>query len=191
MFHRGEPPEYAAPTPDGKTNLTLAELRANYFRSQEKKLEQTTIDGMRLHFNHPTRILGAERLIPTLLRPRPPEVCRFAIGRMDRSQRLSQGTEGKAGLGQTETEFLQAPPGKARGTEQATPPPVCRQHQEGDRDAANRMELGTTPTRPSRGVPRNRPRLRQDRGEPAIHDLEEAERRVAAGDDPEEIWDCV
>ena len=32
-------------------------------------MEQTTLDGIRLHFDHLTRILGSKRLIPTLMRP--------------------------------------------------------------------------------------------------------------------------
>jgi hypothetical protein len=45
--HDGKPPEYPAPQ---QKELTLGELREAYFRSQEKKLEQTTLDGIRLHF---------------------------------------------------------------------------------------------------------------------------------------------
>src|SRR4051794_27680667 len=41
LFHRGKPPEHAEATANGKKGLTLAELRDAYFRSQEKKLEQT------------------------------------------------------------------------------------------------------------------------------------------------------
>src|SRR5205807_7837064 len=48
--------------------LTLGELREKYFSSQERKLEQTTLEGIRLHFDHLTRILGGKRLIPTLSR---------------------------------------------------------------------------------------------------------------------------
>src|SRR5258708_2206269 len=68
MSHRGKPPEYAAPTPEGETVLTLAELRTAYFRSQQKKLEQTTLDGIDLHFNHLARILGQDRLVHGLTR---------------------------------------------------------------------------------------------------------------------------
>ena len=36
---------------------------------QEKKLEQTTLDGIKLHFDHLERVLGKDRLMPTLLAP--------------------------------------------------------------------------------------------------------------------------
>src|ERR1700691_1293590 len=64
MFHRGKPPEYAAATANGEKELTLSDVRDAYFDSQEKKLEQPTLDGIRLHFDHLTRILGPKRLIP-------------------------------------------------------------------------------------------------------------------------------
>ena len=63
MFHRGKPPEYEAAS-NGKKELALGDLREAYFRSQEKKLEQTTLDGIRLHFDHLTRILGSQATHP-------------------------------------------------------------------------------------------------------------------------------
>jgi hypothetical protein len=69
MFHRGKLPEQvaavAAVAAEGK-QLTLQELREFYFCSQEKKLEQTTLDGIRLHFDHLTRILGGTSVVPLL-----------------------------------------------------------------------------------------------------------------------------
>src|SRR5262249_4087375 len=37
--------------------------------SQEKKLEQTTLDGIRLHFDHLIRILGGKSAVPLIQRP--------------------------------------------------------------------------------------------------------------------------
>jgi hypothetical protein len=54
MYHKGNPPTKAA----DHHRLTLSELREAYFTSQVKKLEQTTLDGIRLHFCHLERILG-------------------------------------------------------------------------------------------------------------------------------------
>ena len=68
MFHRGKPPEHPA-TSTAPNELTLGGLREAYFRSQEKKLEQTTLDGIRLHFDHLKRILGSKAVIPLLKRP--------------------------------------------------------------------------------------------------------------------------
>ena len=52
MFHRGKP---LKPT---RNEVTLTELREAYLTSQEKKLEQTTLEGIRLHFDHLEHILG-------------------------------------------------------------------------------------------------------------------------------------
>jgi integrase len=48
--------------------LTLAGLRDDYIRSQKGKLEETTLDGIRLHFGHLTRILGENCHVPSLSR---------------------------------------------------------------------------------------------------------------------------
>ncbi len=63
--HDGKPPDFEAAI---KNEWTLSELQESYFRSQEKKLEQTTLAGIRLHFNHLFRILGAKRLVASLCR---------------------------------------------------------------------------------------------------------------------------
>src|SRR5947209_3630489 len=57
MFHRRKPPEYIAVTSNGRKELTLTDLQDAYLRSQVKKLEATTLEGIRLHFDHLTRIL--------------------------------------------------------------------------------------------------------------------------------------
>src|SRR5438067_11302076 len=64
MFHRGKPPEQAPTIAAARKELTLRELQQAYFASQEKKLEQTTLDGIRLHFDHLERILGGKTVIP-------------------------------------------------------------------------------------------------------------------------------
>ena len=63
--HDGKPPDLPALP---KKELTLADLRDAYFASQQKKLEQTTLDGIGLHFDHLMRILGAKRLVAPLTR---------------------------------------------------------------------------------------------------------------------------
>jgi len=65
LQHDGKPPQHVS---TGCKDLTLAKLRDGYLASQQRKLEQTTLDGIRLHFNHLVRILGADKLIPTLAR---------------------------------------------------------------------------------------------------------------------------
>src|SRR5690242_566931 len=68
MFHGGNPPEHVAAMAAERRELALAELREAYFRSQEERLEQTTLDGIRLHFDHLTRILRGDSVIPLLTR---------------------------------------------------------------------------------------------------------------------------
>jgi hypothetical protein len=48
--------------------LTLSELRKVYFKSQDGKLEKTTLHGIHQHFNHLVRILGENCHIPSLSR---------------------------------------------------------------------------------------------------------------------------
>jgi integrase len=67
MFHRGKPPGHIAAVE--KRDLTLTELREAYFKSQDKKLEETTLDGIRLHFDHLERILGGKSSVPLISRP--------------------------------------------------------------------------------------------------------------------------
>src|SRR5690349_16801713 len=66
MFHRGKPPEHIAP--NGQKLLTLESLREAYLRSQERKLEPNTIEGIRLHFSHLIRILGGKIQLTLLKR---------------------------------------------------------------------------------------------------------------------------
>ena len=63
--HDGKPPDHPQPQ---REELTLATLRDVYFKSQEKKLEETNLKGIALHFNHLYRILGPNQLVPTLTR---------------------------------------------------------------------------------------------------------------------------
>src|SRR5687767_10345535 len=44
--HDGRPPEYAATVAVERKELTLEVLREAYFKSQEKKLEETTLEGI-------------------------------------------------------------------------------------------------------------------------------------------------
>jgi hypothetical protein len=63
--HEGKPPSYSV---SKAKELTLSGLRKAYFESQKKRLEQTTLSAISLHFDHLVRILGGERLIPTMSR---------------------------------------------------------------------------------------------------------------------------
>src|SRR5262245_55214407 len=69
MFHRGKPPEQAATVAAERKELTLVELRDVYFESQKKKQEETSLNGIGLHFSHLVRILGGKAVVPLMSRP--------------------------------------------------------------------------------------------------------------------------
>src|SRR5262249_27373602 len=64
----GKPPQHGAAPAAERKELTLTDLRKSYLASQEKKLEQTTLDGINLHFDHLQRLLGEKRLVAPLTR---------------------------------------------------------------------------------------------------------------------------
>jgi len=61
----GNPPQNET-TENGTKAITLGELRDQYMRVHENSLEETTIDGMRLHFRHLVATLGERFPIPEL-----------------------------------------------------------------------------------------------------------------------------
>ena len=194
MFHRGKPPEYVTATANGRKELTLDDLRDAYFRSQEKKLEATTLDGIRLHFDHLTRILGAKVQIPPMQRSMTSSGMWIGVpasGSTPTSTRKARRE--KQSDCQAEAKLQEPAAAEGREARQAKTPPVGRHDQEGDRQPAHRVELGTTPPRPDRGIPRHWPRPRQDRRRPLPFMTLGGGRatRVAGGDDPEQVWDCV
>jgi integrase len=190
MFYRGKPPEYAAATSNGKKDLTLSDLREAYFRSQEKKLEQTTLDGIRLHFDHLTRILGPKRLIPTLLRPdlqkyvdkRSEEWIDPNIYRKARREKLAAKPKRK---------YMNPRPPKIE------PPEKPKRHPSAATIKKEIISLRTAWNWARRhlAVAEEFPGTGLDFAKIAESlpwmTWEEAERRIAAGDDPEQVWDCV
>jgi integrase len=67
LFHRGKPPAKLQPAVQSE-NISLTELRSRYFISQQTRLEQTTLDGISLHFDHLERIIGRQKSLATLTR---------------------------------------------------------------------------------------------------------------------------
>lgn len=67
MFHRGNPPAVMA-VPTTTKELTLIALQESYLDSQKRKLEETTLDGIKLHFSHLMRILGPKQSIAGITR---------------------------------------------------------------------------------------------------------------------------
>jgi integrase len=189
MFHRGKPPEYAA-TSNGKKELTLGDLREAYFRSQEKKLEQTTLDGIRLHFDHLTRILGAKRLIPTLMRP---DLQEYVNKRSEewidpnvyrKARREKETTRTKRNFKNPRPPKFEPPDKPKRHPSAAT----IKKEIVSLRTAWNwaRRQLNLKEEFPGTGLDF----AKLEEGLPFMT-WNEAERRIEAGDDPEKVWDCV
>jgi integrase len=190
MFHRGKPPEYAVAS-NGAKDLTLGGLREAYFRSQQKKLEQTTLDGIELHFDHLERFFGPKRLIPALTRP---DLQNYVDKRSEdwidpnvyRKARLAKQAAAKP-----KRNFKKPRPPKVE------PPAKPRRHPSAAtikkeiislRTAWNwaRRHLGLAEQFPGGGLDY----AKIEEGLPFMT-WDEAKRRIAAGDDPEKVWDCI
>jgi integrase len=190
MLHRGKPPEYLADTTNGKKELTLSDLRDAYFGSQAKKLEQTTLDGIRLHFDHLTRILGPKRLIPTLMRPdlqkyvdkRSQEWIDPNIYREARREKLAAKPKRK--YKKPRPPKVEPPDKPKRHPSAAT----IRKEIISLRTAWNwaRRHLALIEEFPGTGL--DYAKIAESL---PFMTWEEAQRRVDAGDDPEHVWDCV
>jgi integrase len=189
MFHRGKPPEYAA-TSNGKKELTLGDLREVYFRSQEKKLEQTTLDGIRLHFDHLTRILGTKRLISPLTRP---DLQKYVDKRSEewidpniyrKARREKEAARPKRNFKKPRPPKFEPPDKPLRHPSVAT----IKKEIISLRTAWNwaRRHLDLAEEFPGTGL--DYAKIEQSL---PFMTWKEAEQRIAAGDDPEKIWDCI
>jgi integrase len=185
LEHDGKPPVYVASV---NKDLTLAKLREVYVDSQQRKLEQTTLDGMALHFNHLVRIIGPDKLIPTVTRAdlqayvdrRSGEWIDPNVFRRKRREKLAAKPPRK--------NRKPAPPAAADKPRRHPSPATIKKEIVSLRTAWNwaRRQLNLAESFP--GV-----KLDFAKVEEALPFMswEEAEARIAAGDDPERIWDCV
>lgn len=189
LFHRGNPPAHAAAA-EPKC-LTLAELRDAYLRAQEKKLEQTTIAGIRLHFEHLTRIIGGKTEIRAIARP---ALQSYVDQRSDewidpniyRRARRAKQAEAKP-----KRNYKNPRPPKAEAPDKPKRHPsaaTIRKEVVSLRTAWNwgRRHLDLAQEFPGSGLDF----AKIEEGLPFMT-WEEAEQRIAAGDDAEKIWDCV
>ncbi len=191
LFHRGKPPDHVADSAGEKKELTLADLRDAYFASQEKKLEQTTLDGIRLHFDHLTRILGPKRLIPTLLRP---DLQKYVDKRSEEwidPNVYRKARRAKAAAAKPKRKFKKLRPPKIESPDKPKRHPsaatICKEIIS-LRTAWNwgRRHLGLAEEFPGGGLDY----AKIEEGLPFMT-WQEAEARIVAGDDPERVWDCV
>jgi integrase len=194
MLHRGKPPERPAAAPHSAgQDLTLAGLREAYFRSQQKRLEETTLAGIRLHFDHLTRLLGATTVLSRLTRA-------DLQGYLDR--RSQEWIDPERYRRKRREREAQAEPRRKYVRKAAVPGPVDRPERPRRHPSAAtlkkeivslrtawnwaRRHLGLAGEFPGGGLDY----AKTEEGLPFMT-WAEAERRVAAGDDPEKVWDSV
>lgn len=191
MLHRGKPPEHLESTPDQKKDLTLAGLQDTYFSSQEKKLEQTTLDGIRLHFDHLTRILGKNSQVPTILRADLQRYVDRRSGEWIDPNVYRKARRAKLAKAKPKRKYKNPRPPKAEAPEKPRRHPssaTIKKEIISLRTAWNwaRRHLGLAEEFPGTGLDY----AKIEEGLPFMT-WEEAERRIAAGDDPEKVWECV
>jgi integrase len=193
MFHRGKPPEHAAAVAAGQKELTLEELREAYFKSQGRKLEQTSLDGIRLHFDHLERILGGKSVVPLLARADLQRYVDKRAGEWIDPEVYRRKRREKAALAKPKRKYVRknAPPKAPEAPERPKRHPsaaTIKKEIVSLRTAWNwaRRHLGLSEEFPGS-------HLDYAKTEESLPFMtwEEAERRVAAGDDPEKVWDSV
>jgi integrase len=172
--------------------MTLAELREAYFRSQEK-LERTTLDGIRLHFDHLERILGANTVVPLLTRP---DLQRYAdrrAGEWIDPDAYRRKRQAKAAAAKPKRKYVRkgAPPKTAEPPERPKRHPsaaTIKKEIVSLRTAWNwaRRQLGLAEEFPGSGIDY----AKTEEVLPAMS-WDEAVRRIDAGGDPEKVWESI
>jgi integrase len=189
--HDGHPPEQAAADAVERQELTLGELRQAYLTKQEGKLEETTLQGIRLHFGHLERLLGEDRLLTRLQRP---DLQKYVDTRSKewidpnvyrKARRVKQAAAKPRRKYKRKTPL---PPEPADKPKRHPSSATIKKEIVSLRTAWNwaRRHLGLREEFPGAG-------LDYAKTEESLPFMtwDEAERRIAAGDDPEEIWECV
>jgi integrase len=189
MLHRGKLPAEVDDAPlIERKELTLTELRSAYFRSQEKKLERTTLDGICLHFGHLERILKSKSVVSLISRAdlqgyvntRSEEWIDPNVYRRKRREKLAPKPPRKN---------RKAPPSEAEDKPKRHPSSATiRKEIVSLRTAWNwaRRHLGLIEEFPGTGLD-----FAKTEESLPFMTWEEAERRIAAGDDPDKVWECV
>lgn len=182
--HDGRPPDRPAEVRE----LSLAGLRDAYLSSQKGKLEQTTLDGIGLHFGHLVRLLGTDRIIPTLARA---DLQSYV------DKRSQEWIDPNVFRSMRRERDLAKKPRKNR-----KPPP----HVSTDRpkrhpsSATIRKEIVSLRTawnwaRSQFAMKEEFPGKKLAYAKTEEHlpfmSWEDAQRRIEAGDDPDKVWECV
>jgi integrase len=188
MFFRGKPPGNAEPDAAKPATLTLTQLRKAYVSSQTNKLEDTTLAGIRLHFDHLTRILKEERLIPTLSRG---DLQGYVNKRSEEwiDPNVYRRKRRKKHAARPARKNRKAPPPESEDKPLRHPSAATiKKEIISLRTAWNwaRRHLDVVEEFPGNGLD-----YAKTEEELPFMTWEEAERRIKAGDNPDKVWDCV
>lgn len=182
--HDGRPPEHVAEVRE----LTLAGLRDAYFRARAGKLEETTLDGIRLHFDHLVRVLGPNRPVA-------------GLGRADlqgyADRRAGEWIDPNVHRAKRRVRDATKKPRRNRN-----PPPAASEDRPRRHPSAATVRKEVVSLRTAWNWARGHLGLKEEfpgkdlgyaKTEESLPFMtwDEAERRVEAGDDPEKVWECV
>lgn len=182
--HDGHPPD----CPSEVKELTFKMLTGAYLKSQAGKLEETTLDGMRLHFQHFTRLIGPDQPVPSITRA---ELQRYT------DNRAGEWIDPNVFRRMRRERDIALKPRKNR----KPPPPIGEDRPRRHPSSATiRKEIVSMRTvwnwaRSHLGLKEEFPGRDLDYAKTQeslpFMTWEQAEKRVKAGDDPDKVWECV
>jgi integrase len=186
--HDGHPPEFPVLP---RKEYTLAELQDRYLKAQEGKLEANNLDVMSVHFRHLVRLIGGKKLLPLIGRTELQDyIDRRSAEWIDPNVYLRKRRE-KLANHQPKRHFKRPRPAEVLPADKPLrhPSPVTVKKEI--------ITLGTAWSWARRALDLKEPfpgvALEYPKGKEALPFMtwEEAEARIAAGDDAKEVWDCL
>ena len=186
LLYKGKPP--ARVTAEHAEVMTLTELRDHYLEAQADKLEENTLDGIRLHFRHLARILGPNTVVTTISRANLQSYV---------NKRASEWIDPNKYRARRRARDKAKKPRSNR-----KPPPAIEQDKPRRHPSAATIRKEIVSLRTAWNWARNHQGLRPEfpgrhlgyaKVEESLPFMtwDEAQRRVDAGGDPDKVWDCV